>query len=59
MSELVRTLGKEKKKTLDDNIDFIMDKYRNKANELGYKGELRFRKEKGKIVISVVINEIV
>jgi len=55
MEELVRTLGKEKEKKFNDNFDLIVDKYKQKAKDLGYNGELRFKKERGNIVILVVI----
>jgi hypothetical protein len=55
MEELVHPLGREKQKDIDKDFDSILDKYRKKAMSLGYKGELRFKKEKGKGVIFVVI----
>ena len=54
--ELVRTLGKEKQNNFNDNLDFMLDKYKQKASEMGYDGDLRFKKEKGNIIIMVVIN---
>lgn len=53
--ELVRTLGKEKEKTFNKDFDNIIDKYKKKAIEMGYNGDLRFKKERGNIVILVVI----
>ena len=54
--ELVRTLGKEKQNKFNDNLDFMLDKYKQKAIEMGYDGDLRFKKEKGNVIIMVVIN---
>lgn len=51
----MRTLGSEKEKLVKEDFDSILDKYRKKAKDLGYNGELRFKKEKGKIVIFVII----
>jgi hypothetical protein len=55
--ELVRTLGKEKQNKFNDNLDFMLDKYKQKASEMGYNGDLRFKKEKGNVIIMVVINQ--
>lgn len=57
MSEdkLVRTLGSEKVKDFTENFDKMIDKYRQIATALGYEGELKFKKEKGKMVIFVEI----
>ena len=54
--ELVRTLGKEKQNKFNDNLDFMLDKYKQKAFKMGYNGELRFKKEKGNVIVMVVIN---
>ena len=59
MEELVRPLGKVKEKKFKENFDTIVDEYNNKAKELGYNGELRFKKEKGNIVIFVTIDGVV
>jgi len=53
MSKLVRKLGSEKLKDFEDNFNEIVDKYREKANNTGYEGELVFKKEKGKMIIFV------
>lgn len=53
MEKLVRKLGIEKIKDFNENFDMINDKYRQIANATGYKGNLVFRKEDGKIVIFV------
>lgn len=55
MGDLVRKLGSEKMKDFVDNFDLIIDKYRKIALALGYKGEFKFKKERGKMVIFVKI----
>jgi len=55
MGELVKSLGVEKKLNLIDNFDLINDKYRQLANGMGYKGELKFQKNGGYTTIFVVI----
>jgi hypothetical protein len=54
-NELVRPLGRVKKKKFKENFDTIFDKYKQKAIDMGYSGELRFKKEHGAILIFVVI----
>jgi hypothetical protein len=56
MEELVRPLGKVKVKKFNENFDAIIDEYKEKAKKLGYNGDLRFKKEKGNIVIFVIID---
>jgi hypothetical protein len=56
MDELVRKLGTEKMSTFLNDFDLIVDKYRKIADISGYKNELRFKKEHGKMVIFVQIN---
>ncbi len=53
--KLVRTLGSEKVKDFTENFDKMIDKYRQIATASGYSGELKFSKEKGRIVIFVEI----
>lgn len=57
MSELVRKLGTEKNLDLVKDFDMIVDKYRKIADATGYKGELRFKKEGGFVVVFVVLND--
>lgn len=54
--EMVRTLGTVKLKKFENNFDSIVDKYKEKAKNMGYNGDLRFKKEKGNIVILVTID---
>ena len=56
MEELVRPLGKIKEKKFKENFDEIVDEYNNKAKKLGYNGDLKFKKEKGNIIIFVTIH---
>tara|TARA_R110000868_G_C10673398_1_gene746834 strand:- start:326 stop:517 length:192 start_codon:yes stop_codon:yes gene_type:complete len=56
MEEMVRTLGTVKLKKFENNFDDIVDEYKEKAKNMGYNGDLRFKKEKGNMVILVTIN---
>ncbi len=56
MEELVRTLGTVKAAKFNKNFDNIVDEYKEKAKQLGYNGDLRFKKENGNIVIFVTID---
>ena len=56
MEELVRPLGKVKPKKFKENFDEIVDEYKEKAKKMGYNGDLRFKKEKGNMVILVTID---
>lgn len=55
MEELVRTLGIVKADKFNKNFDTIVDKFKQKAKQMGYNGDLRFKKEKGNVVIMVTI----
>jgi hypothetical protein len=54
--ELFRTLGKVKVKKFNEHFDEIVDEYKEKAKNMGYNGDLRFKKENGNMVILVIIN---
>lgn len=56
MSELVKKLGIEKEKVFNKDFDRFCDLYKQKALDCGKKGELRFLKERGKVIIYVVID---
>ena len=56
MEELVRPLGKVKEKKFKENFDEIVDEYKQKAKNMGYNGDLRFKKEKGNILIFVTLD---
>ena len=58
MDKLVRKLGTEKVKDFTDNFDKLVDKYRQIADASGYTGELKFKKEKGIIVVFVEIDMV-
>ncbi len=58
MEELVRPLGKVKVKKFNENFDEIVDEYKEKAKQMGYNGDLRFKKENGNIVIFVTIDGV-
>lgn len=53
MGTYVKKLGTEKQKDVDTDFDAIFDKYKNKAESEGYFGDLKFQKERGKIVVFV------
>ncbi len=55
MEERVRKLGVEKEKEVKKDFDAIYDKYKKKAEEEGYDGEIRTSREKGKVVFFVVL----
>ena len=48
-------LGIEKVKNLNKDFDNLYEKYKKKAIDAGYTGELKFIKEHGKVLIYVVI----
>jgi hypothetical protein len=56
MEELVRTIGVVKADKFNKDFDTIVDKFKQKAKQMGYNGDLRFKKEKGNVVIMVTIN---
>lgn len=56
MSILVRKIGQEKLKNFQNNIDYYFDIYRERAIQLGFSGELKFKKENGNVLIFVELN---
>lgn len=50
-----KRLGSVKQKELNADFDSIYEKYRKKALDEGYTGELRLVKEKGRVIFFVVI----
>jgi hypothetical protein len=57
MNELrLHRLGLEKVKTFENNFDRLYDEYKQKAKNSGYHGDLKFVKERGKIIIYVQID---
>lgn len=57
--ERLRKIGQEKSSTFQKNFDVVYDFWKNKAqNEYKYFGELKLKKEKGKIIIFIKLPEI-
>ncbi len=50
-----KKLGSEKAADLNENFDTLYEKYKKKAQDAGYDGELKFLKERGRVIIYVVI----
>ena len=57
MSELLKRLGVEKEKAFSKDFDRMYDLYKQKALDQGRKGDLRFVKEHGKIIVYVVMDD--
>lgn len=53
MEILLKKLGIEKVKTVNNSFDEIYDKYSKKANDMGFDGNLKFIKEHSKVFIYV------
>lgn len=56
MEVLLKKLGIEKVKVIDNNFDEVYERYSNKAKEQGFYGELKFIKEHSKVMIYVVVS---
>jgi hypothetical protein len=56
MGEYVRKIGSEKKTLVDKDFDYYYDYYKKKAEDSGYYGELKFSKERGKIIFFVELD---
>ena len=56
MEKRVRKLGVEKKIDFSIDFDAIYDKYKKKAEDEGYDGDLKFRREHGKVIIFVILD---
>lgn len=52
----LRKIGTEKRKFFDKDFDGLYDFYKNKAEDMGYFGELKFIKERGKVLIYTIID---
>tara|TARA_R110000796_G_scaffold58001_1_gene133717 strand:- start:83 stop:289 length:207 start_codon:yes stop_codon:yes gene_type:complete len=48
-------IGVERVKKFDEDFDELYDKYKAKAKEKGFEGELKFVTEKSKVIIYVTI----
>lgn len=57
MGEMLKKLGIEKAKDFSKDFDRFCDIYKQKALDFGRKGELRFIKEHGKVLIYVVMDD--
>jgi hypothetical protein len=53
--ERLKKLGTEKTKVLNADFDTLYEKYKNKALEAGCKGEIKFIREHGRVLIYVVL----
>ena len=51
----LKKIKPEKMKDFNNDFDKYYDKYTKKAKEEGYEGDLKFKKERGKIIIFVEI----
>lgn len=51
----LRKIGTEKSTSFDKDFDGLYDFYKNKAEDMGYFGELKFIKERGKVLIYNII----
>jgi hypothetical protein len=59
MDELrLRKIGIEKSKYFDKDFNGLYDYYKNKAEEMGYFGDLKFIKERGKVIIYTIIEGV-
>lgn len=52
----LRKIGTEKRKSFDKDFDGLYDFYKNKAEDMGYFGELKFIKERGRVLIYTIID---
>jgi hypothetical protein len=52
----LRRIGIEKAKVFDSNFDKVYDYYKDKAEQLGYWGELKFIRERNKVIIYTIID---
>jgi hypothetical protein len=59
MSERLRKIGQEKAHIFQKNFDTVYDFWKNKAeNEHNYFGELKLKKEKGKVIIFILLKDL-
>ena len=52
----LRRIGTEKAKVFDSNFDKVYDYYKEKAEKIGYWGELKFIRERNKVIIYTIID---
>ena len=55
MQERLKKLGIEKAKVLSADFDTMYEKYKKKAVDAGFEGELKFINEHGRVSIYVVL----
>lgn len=53
----LRKLGTEKVKFFEANFDKVYDYYKRKAEDMGYWGDLKFIKERSKVLIYTIIED--
>lgn len=56
MNKYLRKIGIEKKKDLDMSFDYFYDFYKDRAESNGYLGDLKFIKDRSRILIYVTID---
>lgn len=57
--ERLRKIGQEKSSTFQKNFDVVYDFWKNKAEiDHKYFGELKLKKERGKIIIFILLPEV-
>lgn len=54
-NERLKKLGIEKTKTLNEDFDKVYEFYKQRALEAGCLGELKFKKQHGRVFIYVVL----
>ena len=57
MSDLMKKLGSEKKSELQTNFDEIYDKYKEKAEDSGFMGEIKFIIEGNTVSVYVILDK--
>lgn len=54
----LKKIGIEKVKAFDKDFDGLYEYYKNKAEEQGYHGSLKFIKERGKVLIYTILDDL-
>ena len=57
MSDKLIKLGTESTSEFQDNFDIIYDEYKNKAVEKGYSGNIKIKKERGKVSFYIDLDD--
>lgn len=58
IEERLKKIGQVKAKAMQYDFDSIYEKYKEKADKLGYEGELEFIKEHGNVLIYIKLFDI-